>query len=282
MALGFVAASLQYLNSGWTPLFLTTSPLTICFWLKTTNGTNNFFYCGSNPVTGGERQLGLATAGVPAGSKVRIVVADGVGGTADETGTTVVNDGAWHHIAVVRDLTADKWYVYVDGALDINVADGCNASATLNAMFFACRNRNGSPASYISATLDDIIAGQFTTTQAQIQALANSKRRLAASVFGSNIVRWWPLQGINGAAASGAASVQDYSANLGHGTPSGSPLYALSPLSWPAKVHYAHAVAPPVSADFWNLVPEGASPFSPDALPSNVWGEIPAPTPAWA
>ncbi len=79
MALACVAASLQYVNSGWTPLFLTTSPLTIAFWFNTTTGTNSVYYCGSDPVTGGERYIQVLTAGAPAGSKMRLLSTDGAG-----------------------------------------------------------------------------------------------------------------------------------------------------------------------------------------------------------
>ena len=37
------------------------------------------------------------------------------------TGSTVIDDGNWHHLVAVSHIVDDKLYVYVDGSLDGNL-----------------------------------------------------------------------------------------------------------------------------------------------------------------
>jgi hypothetical protein len=45
--------------------------------------------------------------------------AEGLGGSADVTGATLVNDGEWHHVIAESDRAAGTLTVYVDGKIDV-------------------------------------------------------------------------------------------------------------------------------------------------------------------
>lgn len=70
-------------------------------------------------------------------------------------GTSIINDGTWHHIAVVkRGSGTDRIELYVDGVLEIT---GTDATANLNTTntFWGKRNNAGSP-DFFAGTLDEL------------------------------------------------------------------------------------------------------------------------------
>ena len=243
MALGFVAASSQWVNSNWQPTIGLTQKwsLSCWFWWNNGAGTNGCVFGGYGGV-GNQPVIELMLEGT--GSKFYLAYKDdGAAGVNWALSSLTVSKNAWHHLAFVRNITADKLDLYVDAVLYHNVADTTTQALTFGkGLGIGARNANGVPQNLLTGAVDDLaIWWGVELTTAQIASLYNSKRRIAPRIQPGSLLRWWPLQGPNGVAASGALSVQDCSVNLGHGTPAGSPLYALSTLSWPAPRRVIHA-----------------------------------------
>jgi hypothetical protein len=84
------------------------SPRTIEAWIKTTSHTQDIMYWGSN-VNAGKYRFWVNPAG-----QLRLEINNG-----SIVGTTAVNDGQWHHVAMVQyGTTTNQIYFYIDGVLD--------------------------------------------------------------------------------------------------------------------------------------------------------------------
>lgn len=120
-------------------------PITICFWLKTSQVSGPVIFGafdGNPPYDGYGAGMGVLTNG-------RIGYWSGVAGAWSE-GNTAVNDNQWHHCAIVVSGTAATFY------LDGN-ADGTKTTAQPNS-FTGQRNiaSNTDNADFFSGSLDDI------------------------------------------------------------------------------------------------------------------------------
>src|SRR5690606_1255854 len=105
---------------------------TIEAWIKTTKnsepgagGQSVIVDWGSFPTNGARFTLNLLW-----GNAIRIEIAGG-----GISGTTPLNDGLWHHVAVVYNPTAaTKYSLYVDGELDAsgNIGTTVNTTSVTN------------------------------------------------------------------------------------------------------------------------------------------------------
>ena len=93
----------------------------IVAWIKTTQATGSMIVIEEYECAGfcpGNDASSMWRLGVDNGKAVGIVREGGTAaGAVEIAGAASVADGAWHHIAFVRDTTANKGLVYVDGAL---------------------------------------------------------------------------------------------------------------------------------------------------------------------
>ena len=81
-------------------------------------------------------------------------------------------DGNWHHVAGVFNVTTHMLYLYFDGVQQAAVSTGTNAPGALNGSLYI----GGSPSianSFVSAQLDEIRVWNSARSQAQIQANMN-------------------------------------------------------------------------------------------------------------
>lgn len=96
-------------------LLLSSGNFTIDFWLKTTHTSERYFL--DTYTTGGNSwQLGLLNG--------KLTWHQYAGDNNTYTGTITVNNGVWHHIAIVRDSGTLKFYV--DGVLDSSFSNSTN------------------------------------------------------------------------------------------------------------------------------------------------------------
>jgi hypothetical protein len=91
-----------------------TNSMTISTWLKTTNSTRVENVLGKYDATATEWGYILKT--LPAGTVGLRVGGNNVNGARDLADTTRVNDGQWHHVAVVINMGQNVRF-YIDGAL---------------------------------------------------------------------------------------------------------------------------------------------------------------------
>ena len=132
-------------------------------------------------------------------------------------GTIPVNDGLWHHVAVVYDPTVTNTVsLYVDGVLDIagNLTVTVNTSTLLPIRI----GRRVDDAGHFEGDMDEVRVWNVARTQAQIQANMNNELcNLPAS-----LILYLPLnQGIAGGTNTGLTNALNYSTNNGTATLSG-------------------------------------------------------------
>jgi glucose/arabinose dehydrogenase len=100
-----------------------------------------------------------------------VAVFDGAtpGGQNATNGKTLINDDAWHHLAIVRNADSKTLSIYVDGALD---ATGVAGTAVLNAnpTLYFCGNMVDNR--YFGGRLDDVRQYDRALTNGEIAALA--------------------------------------------------------------------------------------------------------------
>lgn len=98
---------------------------TVAFWLKTTQTTANTALLTRWSSTS---RLGFGIALNVTANKLRVqaYLSTATSPPLDMAGTITVNDGNWHHVAMVLDLTtaANGNKLYVDGALDVQATAG--------------------------------------------------------------------------------------------------------------------------------------------------------------
>lgn len=91
-----------------------TNSMTIAAWVRTTNGSRTETLIGKYDATGME--WGWLVKTLPSGVVGLRVGGNNVVGARDVADTTPINDGNWHHVAVVINLGANVQF-YIDGAL---------------------------------------------------------------------------------------------------------------------------------------------------------------------
>ena len=94
---------LQFLNS-----------MTLAAWIRTVNNSRREAFIGKYDATGAESGYILQT--LPSGAIQLRVGGYNIAGTREVADTTPVNDGQWHHVAVVITLGQDVRF-YIDGNL---------------------------------------------------------------------------------------------------------------------------------------------------------------------
>ena len=152
------------------PLDLTGSR-SIAFWIKTSGNSGLVFGFGdSNAATGGY-VVSLGEAGAASGV-LACLHGNGSGG-GWYLGTTAVNNGAWHHVAVVYDASANTVKFYIDGSLDVT------RSSVVSVASYSGNRRLGrrstlDEANIIAMNLDEIGIWSKALSATEVTDLYNS------------------------------------------------------------------------------------------------------------
>lgn len=155
---------------------LNITTFTLEAWVKTT---------GSNQAILG-RQGGTSvpySMFVDASGFLQIVIrTSGTSGTNySDTSGTVINDGAWHHIAVVRDAaTSNTVYFYIDGVQKSSVASTATPN-TGTSVGFAAASRGTTP--FLNGSIDE--AALYTTAVSATRITAHYNAGTSTSVTGT-------------------------------------------------------------------------------------------------
>jgi hypothetical protein len=127
--------------------------LSLSLWVKTTNSTRDEALISRYSASGSGSGYLLRTN--PAGTvELLLGVANVAGGSSLATDVTRINDGNWHHVAVVIHLGTTVTF-YVDGALSSNVA--INSTAATADSFFQLGVNSWVPyGNYFTGTMDEV------------------------------------------------------------------------------------------------------------------------------
>jgi len=123
----------------------------------------------------------------------------------DVAGNTLINNGAWHHIAVTYDGTTIK--MYVDGNLDVSQVVSLNTIRT--GSFYIAHTQNHSSYNLTGST-DETRLWSFAKTQAQIQASMNS----CLSGSESGLIAYFPFNEGSGTATADKQSSHSHNGTL--------------------------------------------------------------------
>lgn len=187
-----------------------TSPRTIEAWINTT--------ANCNPSAGGVQQIitdwGVFATGqrftfnVLWANAIRVEVSG-----SGLSGTIPVNDGLWHHVAVVYDPTqASQFRLYVDGVLDV----AGNLTTTVNTMSGNMRiAQRVDGARHFDGKIDEVRVWNTAKSLADLQASANAE--LCGAQTG--LVAYYQFnEGMAGGTNTGINSLPDLSGNNNNGT----------------------------------------------------------------
>jgi hypothetical protein len=125
----------DYVSVPDSPALYSTGSFSVDAWVKT-NGDGaviTHYECGGFCVGGGSNSdWEVSIFGGHLAAYIRDADAGGPdAGGQTLLGTVTVTDGAFHHLAVVRDIAADKLLLYVDGALDTSAALNAGSNGPL-------------------------------------------------------------------------------------------------------------------------------------------------------
>jgi len=132
------------------------SARTVEAWVKTTQSGSSI----GNYVSYGTRSISQR-----AGFAVRNGRAGFIGEHRDVTGSTFINDGKWHHVAITYDGTTIR--IYVDGVLDVSGNVALNTTGQNLVLGTISRPSSGE---YYNGTLDEVRIWNYAKSLAQIVA----------------------------------------------------------------------------------------------------------------
>src|SRR5207253_3776931 len=99
------------------------------------------------------------------------------------TGTTIVADGIFHHVAMERDITGNVMRLYVDGAVDVSASltatdalkdeDGEADPVTIGAIIENNNPGTGLPKYFFNGTIDEVEYFNRALSTTEIAAIAN-------------------------------------------------------------------------------------------------------------
>jgi len=128
-------------------------------------------------------------------------------------------DGNWHHVAGVFDVSTYTLYLYYDGVQKAAVSTAGNVPGALNTSLYI----GGSPSvagSFASVDMDEVRVWNFARTQAEIQADMNHELNYPFDVSGTTPRLYYTFnQGVAGGTNTGLATViEQYLQAHGNGT----------------------------------------------------------------
>ncbi|PIF44794.1 putative secreted protein (Por secretion system target) [Chryseobacterium sp. 52] len=195
------------------PGVLGSNSRTVEAWIKTTatSGENLIVSWGSDSVNGGRFTIRLnTTSGI---SKLRV---ENKGGGVN--GNITVNDGNWHHIAVVYDNSAPsatRYKLYVDGVQDVAGSISTSLNTLQSTNMIIGRRISPSLGGFFNGTIDEVRVWNAARSQTEIQANMNTE--ICSSQ--TNLVSYFKFNdGVASASNTTLTSVADSSVNSFSGT----------------------------------------------------------------
>ena len=167
--------------------------LTISGWFKTSSSSNEYILEKDiNACTNASWLVGVTTAGGCAAGKLDALIGTTSTSCAQEDmcSATTVNDGIWHHFALVRNPSATN-YLYIDGKLDAQKTDqGGSTTNTQPITIGAANNDSGSYSSFFNGLIDEIRLYNYARTPKQIIEDMNAGHPTVGTPIGSYVAYW--------------------------------------------------------------------------------------------
>jgi hypothetical protein len=142
-------------------------------------------------------------------------------------GTTAIGTGTWHHVAATYDGTT--WKLYLDGALDAQLAVGQPVAAASNVAvaLASALNSTNVASGFFNGVVDEVRIWNLARTEAEIQTTINSQIDTPTT----GLVARWALDEGSGTAVNGSAgtSVNGNIVGAGYAWASGAPFNITPP-----------------------------------------------------
>jgi len=165
---------------------------TVALWIKTTTAGAAYLYQGDGSWGSGNTQFYLNNGNTAAGSKVGGVRY--AGGWL--TGTTAVNDGNWHFIAMTDNGSAQA--IYVDGNVD-SLLSSMTHVANGSQVWIGGRGDTGDGTVAFNGQMDELYMFNRALSQVEVRSLTNSLSALTVGNFGGQLPSATPLYLASGA-----------------------------------------------------------------------------------
>lgn len=164
----------DYISTPFAPTYEVADPFSIAFWFQTNHGGIQLKAYGLEVTNRQEISIGVD----PDGTLLGFVRDDGLPRAhTSARSPQAVNDGVWHHAALVRDPSADKVRLYVDGVLVDGRTDATatpiNASNTRPFSIGATNNSSFGFRHRWIGKLDDLRVYDRVLDESEIELLAN-------------------------------------------------------------------------------------------------------------
>lgn len=174
------------------------APRTIMAWIKTNNASENQTIFGYGVNANGQR-FSFRTngsGGSPSNQPLRLEVQGGF-----IVGSTNLNDGNWHHVAVVCDdfdssgtMNVNESKLYVDGQLEVIATSGSRVINTASGSTPVLGGSNHGANYSFAGSIDELRLYPTALTQAQVQAICEGTQEAAIAWhranFGPATIDW--------------------------------------------------------------------------------------------
>lgn len=172
--------STSYINTDWGPSdFNTCDAVTISFWLKTTDTTNDATLIGSDDTAGERNYFYINNRGF-SGKMLLVFQGDNQWAWDFMDWDSNVATGAWHHLALVKGqgcTYGTQFDIYFNGVnqsrTDVGSVDPLSGSALTYAPFMGAISSDGSPGQYLESAYDDFLVFNKTLTNSEILTIYN-------------------------------------------------------------------------------------------------------------
>lgn len=124
-----------------------------------------------------------------ANNQVHAYLRDNGGNLTDQWSKTNINDGNWHHIALVRDASKKKGYLYVDGVLESD-KDDISGDLTNNVPLAIGRHTG----EFLVGIVDEAMVFRRALSGDEIKVAMNPKNALSVSSNKKLATKWGDIK----------------------------------------------------------------------------------------
>ena len=186
----------DYINCGNdSSLQIGQADITYTAWIKSTGSAEYI-------IAKRDDNNGAGSVHIYSGGQIRLYS----GKQSQDNSSIVVNDGLWHHIAVVYDHSESDVFYYIDG-----MAQGHDTSVTWtafddNSELYIGFRESGDPGHHFTGYMCNVGIWSGTLTQPQVKSIMWKNYAGLTSSETTNLVSWWNLDeetATDGTAGSG-------------------------------------------------------------------------------
>jgi len=146
-------------------------------------------------------------------NKLKFQISD-ISSVVEGSGVTDINDGKWHHVALVVTRSSTNVKLYVDGILELSTTNAIIGNNLTNSgNLYIGSNRGG--AADINGTMDEVRIWNTARTQAEI---VNNMIGVVDPTTSGLVAYYRMDEGISGGTNTDVTKLLDLTANANHGT----------------------------------------------------------------